>query len=71
MCTLMENFKRVYDSIKPPVWSPASAPNLSESSLALARWAAISGFAVAQPSTEYRVAYGINQYVRNSKLWLS
>ncbi len=31
---VMENFKRVYDSIKPPVWSPASSPSLSESSLA-------------------------------------
>ncbi len=29
----MENFKRMHDSIKPPVWSPASSPNLSESSL--------------------------------------
>ncbi len=28
----MEKFKRVHVSIKPPVWSPASAPNLSESS---------------------------------------
>ncbi len=35
----MENFKRVHDSIKPPVSSPASSPNLSESSLA--RWAAV------------------------------
>ncbi len=46
---VMENFKRVHDSIKPPVWSPASSPNLSLSSLA--RWAAVSGFARAQPST--------------------
>ncbi len=39
----MENFKRVHDSIEPPVWSPASSPNLSESSLAW--WAAVPGFA--------------------------
>ncbi len=38
---IMENFK--HDSIKPPVWSPASSPNLSESSLV---WlAAVCGFA--------------------------
>ncbi len=47
---LMENYKRVYDSIYTPVWSPAPSPNLSESSLA--RWAAVSGFASAQPSTD-------------------
>ncbi len=46
----MENLKRVHNSIKPPVWSPASAPNLSKSSLA--RRAAVSGFANAQPSTD-------------------
>ncbi len=42
----MENFKRVHDSIKPPVWSPASLPNLSESSLA--QWTAVSDLASAQ-----------------------
>ncbi len=29
---VMENFKRVHDSIRPQVLSPASSPNLSESS---------------------------------------
>ncbi len=46
---VMEKFKRVHDSIKPPVWSAAELPNLSESSLV--RWDAVSGFARAQPST--------------------
>ncbi len=39
-----------FDSIKPPVWPPVSSPHLSESSLA--RWAAASGLACAQPSTD-------------------
>ncbi len=30
---VIENFQRVHDSIKPPVWYPASSPNLSEPSL--------------------------------------
>ncbi len=45
----MKNVKRVHDSIKPSVWSPASSPSLSESSLA--RWVAVSGSARAQLST--------------------
>ncbi|MCP3661316.1 MAG: hypothetical protein GY696_02295 [Gammaproteobacteria bacterium] len=44
----MENFKRVHDSIKPPVWSPASSPDWFESSFARGL---VSGFASAQPST--------------------
>ncbi len=28
MNCVMENFKRVHDSIKPPVWSTALSPNL-------------------------------------------
>ncbi len=28
--TVAENFKRVHDSIKSPVWCSASSPNLSE-----------------------------------------
>ncbi len=43
---VLENVKCVHDSIKPPVWSPASSPNLAESSLA-----AVSDFASALPST--------------------
>ncbi len=31
----MENIKRVHDSIKRPVWSPASSPNLSEIGLSV------------------------------------
>ncbi len=47
---IMENFKRVHDSIKSPVRSPASPPNLSESSSA--RWPVVSGFSSAQPSDD-------------------
>ncbi len=43
----MENFRRVRGSIKPPVWSFASSPDLCESSVV--GWAAVSGF--VQPST--------------------
>ncbi len=45
----VENFTRVHVSIKPPVWSPASSPSFSESRLA--RLAAVSSYATAQPST--------------------
>ncbi len=38
--SVAENFMRVHDSIKPPVWS-AWSPNLSESKDSLARWAAV------------------------------
>ncbi len=50
----LEKFKRVLDSIRPPVCSSASSPSLSESSLA--RWAAVCGFVSAQPSS-VRVRY--------------
>ncbi len=56
--------KRVYDSIKPPVWSPASSPSLSESTLV--RWAAFSSFAIAQPSTDR--AHGARPHSPPAKL---
>ncbi len=37
------NFRQMHDSIKSPVWSAASSPNLSES--ILVRWTAVAGFA--------------------------
>ncbi len=60
----MENSKREHDSIKPPVWSNASSPNLSESSLA--RWAAASGF--DQPST-VTARYARPHKLDSDKFW--
>ncbi len=46
---VMENLKRVHDSIEPPICSPASSLNLSW----LVRWAAVSGIASGLAITAY------------------